>query len=78
MNKKKISNILEKFKTGSISVSETEKLIKDNFIEDIGFAHIDLHRSHRKGFPEVIFGEGRSQILLFKLPKNIGNVLFLL
>ena len=28
--------------------------------EDIGYAHIDHHRSLRKGFPEVIFGEGKS------------------
>ncbi|MCK7502635.1 MAG: hypothetical protein MZV70_00075 [Desulfobacterales bacterium] len=28
--------------------------------EDIGYAHIDHHRSLRKGFPEVIFGEGKT------------------
>ena len=28
--------------------------------EDITYAHIDHHRSLRKGFPEVIFGEGKT------------------
>jgi NCAIR mutase (PurE)-related protein len=28
--------------------------------EDIDYAHIDHHRSLRKGFPEVIFGHGKS------------------
>jgi pyridinium-3,5-biscarboxylic acid mononucleotide synthase len=29
-------------------------------VEDIDYAHIDHHRSLRKGFPEVIFGEGKT------------------
>jgi len=28
--------------------------------EDLGFAHIDNHRSLRRGVPEVVFGEGKS------------------
>jgi len=28
--------------------------------EDLGFARVDHHRSLRRGFPEVIFGEGKS------------------
>ena len=28
--------------------------------EDITYAHIDHHRSLRKGFPEVIFGQGKT------------------
>ncbi len=28
--------------------------------EDIDYAHIDHHRSLRKGFPEVIFGQGKT------------------
>ncbi|MBF0200585.1 MAG: nickel pincer cofactor biosynthesis protein LarB [Desulfamplus sp.] len=28
--------------------------------EDLGYAHVDHHRSIRKGFPEVIFGQGKT------------------
>jgi NCAIR mutase (PurE)-related protein len=28
--------------------------------EDIEYAHVDHHRSLRKGFPEVIFGQGKT------------------
>ena len=28
--------------------------------EDIGFAKVDHHRALRKGFPEVVFGQGKS------------------
>ena len=29
-------------------------------VDDIGFAQLDIHRKCRTGFPEVIFGEGKS------------------
>ena len=28
--------------------------------EDLEFAQVDLHRQLRRGFPEVVFGEGKS------------------
>ena len=51
---------LENLLTGNASVDETaEKLVNISY-EDINYAHIDHHRSLRKGFPEVIFGEGKT------------------
>jgi len=29
-------------------------------VEDLGFAQVDHHRASRQGFPEVIFGQGKS------------------
>jgi len=29
-------------------------------VEDLGFARVDHHRASRQGFPEVIFGQGKS------------------
>jgi NCAIR mutase (PurE)-related protein len=29
--------------------------------EDLGYAKVDLHREKRKGYPEVIFGEGKTE-----------------
>ncbi len=36
-------------------------------IVDLGFAQVDLHRSLRKGFPEVIYAEG-------KTPEQVGAI----
>jgi hypothetical protein len=41
-------------------VDEALRLLTNLHIEDIDYAHIDHHRSLRKGFPEVIFGEGKT------------------
>jgi hypothetical protein len=45
---------------GRASAAEAADRLQHLAYEDITYAHIDHHRSLRKGFPEVIFGEGKS------------------
>jgi hypothetical protein len=60
MNKNKLLNILESVSNGQVSVQAAAKELSHYQTEDINFANIDHHRSLRKGFPEVIFGEGKT------------------
>ncbi len=60
MNQKKLSDILNNTANGLISPEGAEKLLKKLAFEDINYAHIDHNRSIRKGFPEVIFGQGKT------------------
>ena len=60
MKPKDIEAILASHASGRISVSEATKAIKNLSYEDIGYARVDHARSERQGFPEVIFGEGKS------------------
>lgn len=53
-------NTLEKLKSGEISVTEAFEKLSVLPYEDIGCAKVDHHRSLRKGFPEVIFGHGKT------------------
>src|SRR5205085_1320848 len=48
-----------------ISIDEASAAIKNLSFEDIGYARIDHARAERQGFPEVVFGAGktREQIL---------------
>jgi len=41
------------------------------FYDDIGFAKIDCHRLRRRGFPEVIFGKGKTPRQVIEIAKNI-------
>ncbi len=41
-------------------MEKAEKLLGHLYFEDIDYAHIDHHRADRKGFPEVIFGQGKT------------------
>ena len=47
------------------------KLFKNFLFEDIGFAKIDHHRSLRRGFPEVIFGPGKSSEQIISIAKRM-------
>ncbi|MFP4159953.1 MAG: nickel pincer cofactor biosynthesis protein LarB [Desulfobacterales bacterium] len=60
MNTDTIKKLLEAVADGSKSVSSAMESLQHLSMEDIEYAHIDHHRSLRKGFPEVIFGEGKT------------------
>ena len=47
-----------------------EKVYIDPFA-DMGYAKIDLHRAKRKGFPEVVFCEGKTKIQIIKIAATI-------
>lgn len=55
-----IRELLEKFKRGEISLEEVLERLKVLPFEDIREVLLDHHRSLRKGFPEVIFGQGKT------------------
>ena len=47
--------ILNKVKSGELTVEEAEIFFKKQPFEELGFAKLDSHREIRSGFPEVIF-----------------------
>ncbi|HVN67714.1 MAG TPA: nickel pincer cofactor biosynthesis protein LarB [Candidatus Sulfotelmatobacter sp.] len=48
--------------------------MKSRHYEDLGFAKVDHHRPRRKGFPEVIYCEGKTPAQVAKITKRIwGN-----
>jgi NCAIR mutase (PurE)-related protein len=59
MDPKKLEALLQAVQQGRLSVREGMDKLKTLPFEDIGEAMVDHHRQLRKGFPEVIFGEGK-------------------
>ncbi len=55
-----LTTILESVANGQLTVSDATEKLRHLSFEDIEFAHVDHHRSLRKGFPEVIFGQGKT------------------
>ncbi len=51
-----LKRLLDRVADGNISVENAAQKLKHLSFEDLDYAHIDHHRSLRKGFPEVIFG----------------------
>jgi NCAIR mutase (PurE)-related protein len=60
MDSDRLKIILQSVSSGSISVDQALNNLKHLTVEDIGYAHIDHHRSLRKGFPEVVYGQSKT------------------
>jgi pyridinium-3,5-biscarboxylic acid mononucleotide synthase len=60
MTEEQIRRILEEHKSGGLSSEDALHRLRALPFEDLGFANIDHHRSLRQGFPEVIFGAGKT------------------
>ena len=56
-----INEILESHANKTISTDEATSKIKNLSYEDIGYAKVDHSRATRQGFPEVIFGQGKTR-----------------
>lgn len=52
--------ILEKYKSGEIDLTEALTYFPDHGFEEMGFATLDTERQHRTGIPEVIFASGKT------------------
>ena len=60
MNKDDLNQLLKSVAAGRLPVEDAAEKLRHIAYEDIEYAHVDHHRSLRKGFPEVIFGEGKT------------------
>jgi len=60
MNTDDLQAILAQVKSGKLSETDAADRIKNLSYEDIGYARVDHGRAFRQGFPEVIFGQGKT------------------
>lgn len=56
-----IEAILRTYSTGGLNECDAAEQIKNLAYEDIGYARVDHGRVARQGFPEVVFGEGKTK-----------------
>ena len=60
MNRETIKRLLEAVRSGELDIEKALEQLRSLPYDDLGFAKIDTHRTMRKGFPEVIFCEGKT------------------
>ncbi len=72
MNEQDMKALLEDLQRGDVSVGAAFDKLKRLPFEDLGIAKMDHHRAVRRGFPEVVFGEGKS---LSQLETIVGALL---
>jgi NCAIR mutase (PurE)-related protein len=52
--------LLEKLQQGRVSREDVLRAFQAAPVAELGFAQVDTHRALRKGFPEVIYAEGKT------------------
>lgn len=74
-----VDTLLEKVRSGEISVAQAAEQLKTLPYENLGFARVDHHRKLRQGFPEVIFCQGKTPeqaaAIAQSLARSEGSVL---
>jgi NCAIR mutase (PurE)-related protein len=60
MDRHRLENLLNSLLAGEIDTHEALERLKDLPYQDLGFAHVDSHRTLRQGLPEVIFSPGKT------------------
>ena len=71
MNEEKLQQLLNAVRTGHLTVAGATRQLKSLAIHHLDFARVDGHRSLRKGFPEVIYCEGKTPIQVAKIAGKI-------
>jgi NCAIR mutase (PurE)-related protein len=52
--------LLEQFRAGGVGRDAVLRAFQAAPVADLGFAQVDTHRALRQGFPEVVFGAGKT------------------
>lgn len=60
MDRQQLGELLSAVQRGDCSVEVALDRLRSLPFEDLGFAKVDHHRALRSGFPEVIFGQGKT------------------
>ena len=71
MDVQKLTLLLNKVKSEKITIEEALGQLRSLPFEDLGFTRIDHHRSLRKGFPEVIWGQGKTSEEIVSILKQL-------
>ncbi|MFQ5701230.1 MAG: nickel pincer cofactor biosynthesis protein LarB [Acidobacteriota bacterium] len=67
-----IKKVLEAVRAGRLGVRQAMDKLRGLPVEDLGFARYDTHRALRRGFPEVIFAQGKTHLQVLGILERIA------
>jgi NCAIR mutase (PurE)-related protein len=71
MTASEAARLLDAFRAGHARRDEVLRAFQRAPLADLGFAQVDTHRALRKGFPEVIFGAGKTPQQVVKIAAKL-------
>jgi NCAIR mutase (PurE)-related protein len=73
MRRERIRDLLAQVASGAVEVDGALDTLSREPAESLGFATIDHHRALRQGFPEVIYGAGKSPEQIAAIARRIAD-----
>ena len=73
MRRERVRDLLGKVADGSVPVEAALASLAQEPTESLGFATIDHHRALRQGFPEVVYGAGKTIEQLVTITQRIAE-----
>ena len=75
MQEDQLRQLLEAIRNGSTDVNEAIQRLRSLPFEDVEqFARLDNHRALRCGFPEVVFGQGKTSEQVVKIVRRLAEM----
>jgi NCAIR mutase (PurE)-related protein len=75
MNRQQLRALLDQVSGGSLTPEAAQEqllqVLRQQPFEDLGFARVDHHRKTRQGFPEVVFGQGKTPSQIAAIAKAV-------
>jgi pyridinium-3,5-biscarboxylic acid mononucleotide synthase len=73
VRRERVRDLLSRVADGSVPVDSALASLAQEPAESLGFATIDHHRALRQGFPEVIYGAGKTTVQLVGIAQRIAE-----
>lgn len=72
MTEKEILALLDKYKNGEVAANDAVQQLANIPFEELRFAEVDHARELRQGFPEVIYGEGKTKEQILAIMQSLA------
>jgi len=73
MNVNRLRELLEQVQAGQLGADAALAQLRALPFDDLGFAKVDHHRALRTGFPEVIFGAGKTADQIIDIARSLNT-----
>ena len=73
MDIKELERLLGAFKRGELDEAEAARRVSNLHFEDLGHARVDHARAARQGFPEVVFGAGKTRAQVCEIVEALAR-----
>ncbi len=77
MNRQQIRALLDDVRAGIVTPEAAQErvfqVLSQKSYEDLGFARVDHQRNARQGFPEVVFGQGKTPSQIATIAARIAG-----